>query len=230
MSGYKKVIEYIPVDPEVFYYVLNKAGYSLSDFESLKPPVVKRAVKYQLKRNHLRKENLYAIAKEIDVNPSILSGNFFQDKELAEKKHFIDIISFENFPFLSYEERERTLLKLDESLQGIADILGFTFSENISLEHKYQMETEVLDAAFALFQKYTCPQKTLSVSTRRLELLKESLDFKITQARIQCKVNETRQQLITETAENITDKVQINQMKPLDVIAFDQKRRGITKK
>jgi len=218
MDYYEKKISYVPVDVDVFRYIIKISGHTLSDFEELTPlHISKRTIVNQLKDNRLRKDYLYAIAEYINVDPDLLSGEIFRGLDMGKAKmQYLEAIALDDYPFM-FKLEENACLFFSGLVEKMASTLGFSCPvKEDDLRARLKMEIELLDAIYPIFQKYL---QSTDESADLLERMHQRLKSAIIYETRTANVEDMRQKLI-DGAPHWCDRDKIRDLNFIDLVGL----------
>lgn len=159
----KNVVKIKPVNKQVFTYVLKEKGTSIRKLGS-EPSIdcSEKTIRRELNtRGGLREQYLEQIAKFLDVDSRLLSGElvkkaFSTSDELWKKVYLQPLYHIEKYPFFREEQEILQSEHIDETLKRILSLFEVSYDQYQAkdFEEQYEFQHDMFSAILPIMYKH----------------------------------------------------------------------------
>lgn len=158
----KGLVETEPVNKEIFMQVLARKNSSIRQLdEAIEVECSDKTMRRSLNKGKMRKQYIEQIARYLDVDPRLLTGELVKNASrttdpLLKKIYMRPLNHIEEYPYFRAEREKISLETVDETVERILSIVGISpsqFTEKGS-EDQYEFERDLFSAILPVIYKH----------------------------------------------------------------------------
>lgn len=160
----KNDVKVIPVNKEVFQYILKKKGSSIrklgaADCIDCSEKTIRREL--NKKSGGLRKQYLEQIARYLNVDSRLLSGElvkkaFSSQNECLRKLYLQPLEHIDDYPYFREEQDRLRSERIDETLKRVLSLFEISYEQfqSKSFEEQYSFQHDLFSAILPVMYKH----------------------------------------------------------------------------
>ena len=157
----KGKIHKVPVNKQVFQMVVHECGSSIIKLGACEEvQCTERTIRRALEEGNITPRFLDQIAKYLDVDPRLLSGELHEQAKAYSddflRSIYLAQLKVKNYPYYRKRKSDLNQQPIEELLEQILALFEISFLqyEDMEFEAQYQLQLDLLEALVPVIRKY----------------------------------------------------------------------------